>query len=213
MVKQVYLLTVPAVRAFRLCTIAVYSIYSTFAHFVPWGAWTSPPFIEAQFIVPDRVDKVDYGIGLSYLPVRLHKMAGRYDNLIPLSTLSPNKGLCIWLQVFFTFYYLFPPLPFYYFLFASVMLGFLSFFSFFLIQPITACYPSSCTLSPPLLHGNRTLLGLLLYSFSFSLIQPIRPRPHYSSSFSCSLTRPVRYCTANFFSNPSNNTVMFILYS
>jgi hypothetical protein len=27
--------------------------------------------IEAQFIVPDRGNKVDYGIGLSYQPVRL----------------------------------------------------------------------------------------------------------------------------------------------
>jgi hypothetical protein len=37
---------------------------------------------EAQLIVPDWGDKVDYGIGLSYRPVRLHRLAGRYDNPI-----------------------------------------------------------------------------------------------------------------------------------
>jgi hypothetical protein len=35
---------------------------------------------EAQFIVPDWEDKVDYGIGLLCLPARLHRLAGRYDN-------------------------------------------------------------------------------------------------------------------------------------
>jgi hypothetical protein len=39
---------------------------------------------EAQFIVPDWGDKVDYTIGLSYRPVRLHhRLAGRYDNTMP----------------------------------------------------------------------------------------------------------------------------------
>jgi hypothetical protein len=41
---------------------------------------------EAQFIVPDWWDKVDYGmggIGLSYWPVRLHRLAGRYDKSVP----------------------------------------------------------------------------------------------------------------------------------
>ncbi len=32
---------------------------------------------EAQFIVPDRGDKVNYSIGLSHRPVRLHRLAGR----------------------------------------------------------------------------------------------------------------------------------------
>jgi hypothetical protein len=36
-------------------------------------------------------DKVDYR--LSYQPVRLHKLAGRYDNPMPEATLSPSKGL------------------------------------------------------------------------------------------------------------------------
>ncbi len=48
---------------------------------------------EAQFIVPDFENKVDYGIGLSYRSVRLHRLAGRYDNLMPWSTLFPSKGL------------------------------------------------------------------------------------------------------------------------
>ncbi len=30
-----------------------------------------------KFIVPDQGDKVDYGIGLSYLPVRLHTVGWR----------------------------------------------------------------------------------------------------------------------------------------
>jgi hypothetical protein len=48
---------------------------------------------ETQFIVPNWRDKVDYGIGLSYRKVRLHRLAGRYDNPMPLSTLFPIKGL------------------------------------------------------------------------------------------------------------------------
>ncbi len=39
---------------------------------VPEGQRHSP---EAQFIVPDWEDKVDYGIGLSNRPVRLHTLA------------------------------------------------------------------------------------------------------------------------------------------
>jgi hypothetical protein len=41
---------------------------------------------EAQFIVPDWGDKVDFVTGLSYRPVRLDGLAGRYDN--PLCKLS-----------------------------------------------------------------------------------------------------------------------------
>ncbi len=37
-------------------------------------------------------DEVDYDIGLSYRPVRLHNLAGRYDNPMPSSTLSPQIG-------------------------------------------------------------------------------------------------------------------------
>jgi hypothetical protein len=33
-----------------------------------------------QFLVPDWRDKVDYVIGLSYRPIRLHRHAGRYGN-------------------------------------------------------------------------------------------------------------------------------------
>jgi hypothetical protein len=35
----------------------------------------------AKFIVPDWVEKVDFGIGLSYRPARLHRLAGWYHNL------------------------------------------------------------------------------------------------------------------------------------
>jgi hypothetical protein len=44
---------------------------------------------EAQFRVPDWGDKVDYGIGLSYRPVWLHRLAGRYDSHLLQSTLFP----------------------------------------------------------------------------------------------------------------------------
>ncbi len=53
---------------------------------------------EAQFIVHDWGGKVDNGIWLSYRPVRLHRLAGMYDNPMPQSTLSPSKGLWIRLQ-------------------------------------------------------------------------------------------------------------------
>ncbi len=46
----------------------------------------------AKFIVPDWGDKVDYGIGLSYPPTSLVSLTGRYDNPMPLSTLSPQSG-------------------------------------------------------------------------------------------------------------------------
>ncbi len=32
---------------------------------------------------PEWGDKVDYYIGFSYRPVRLHRLAGRYDNPMP----------------------------------------------------------------------------------------------------------------------------------
>ncbi len=59
---------------------------------------TSMDPTEAQFLVPDRRDKVDYGIEMPYGPARLHRLAGRYDNLMPLSTISPRQGLRVWLQ-------------------------------------------------------------------------------------------------------------------
>jgi hypothetical protein len=36
---------------------------------------------EDQFIVPDWGDKVEYGIGLSYRPARLSRLAVSYDTL------------------------------------------------------------------------------------------------------------------------------------
>jgi hypothetical protein len=45
----------------------------------------------AKFIVPDWGDKVDSGIGLSYGAAKLHRLAGRYDNPLPESTIiNPN---------------------------------------------------------------------------------------------------------------------------
>jgi len=40
---------------------------------------------------------VDCGIGLSLRPAKLHWLAGRYDNPMPESTISPSGGLRIWL--------------------------------------------------------------------------------------------------------------------
>ncbi len=42
-------------------------------------------YAEAQFIVPDWGDKVDYG--------RLNMLADQYDNPLPQPTLSPSMGL------------------------------------------------------------------------------------------------------------------------
>jgi hypothetical protein len=47
---------------------------------------------EAQFIVPDWGDKVDYGIGMSYRPVRLNRLAGRYDNPYAIVDYIPQSG-------------------------------------------------------------------------------------------------------------------------
>jgi hypothetical protein len=47
---------------------------------------------EAQFLVPDWGDKIGSGVGLSYRPVRLHRLAWRYDNPMPESTLSPAQS-------------------------------------------------------------------------------------------------------------------------
>jgi hypothetical protein len=45
----------------------------------------------AIFLVPVWGYKVDYDIGLSYLPASLCCLAGRYDNPVPYSTLSPQE--------------------------------------------------------------------------------------------------------------------------
>ncbi len=48
---------------------------------------------EAKFLVPDCGDIVPpTGMGLSYRPARLHRLAGRYDNPMPESTISPQSG-------------------------------------------------------------------------------------------------------------------------
>ncbi len=48
------------------------------------------PKPEAKFVVPDLGDIVGSGIGLSYRPARLHRQAGRYDNPMPESIISPQ---------------------------------------------------------------------------------------------------------------------------
>ncbi len=55
----------------------------------------SPPHSTplAKFIVPDGRDNVNSGIGLSYRHARLHRLAGRYDNLCR-SWLSPPVRHC-----------------------------------------------------------------------------------------------------------------------
>jgi hypothetical protein len=48
----------------------------------------------AKLIVPDLGIKLTPALGLSYRPARLHTvLAGRYDNPMPESTLSPSQGL------------------------------------------------------------------------------------------------------------------------
>ncbi len=49
-----------------------------------------PAIAEAQFIVPDRADKVDYGIGLSYRPVRLHRAGGQVRQPIAIVDFIPH---------------------------------------------------------------------------------------------------------------------------
>jgi hypothetical protein len=44
---------------------------------------------EAELIVPDWGDKVDYGIGLPYRPVRLHRLAVRGTTILCQSRLYP----------------------------------------------------------------------------------------------------------------------------
>ncbi len=49
--------------------------------------------VEAKFRVLDWGDKVNSGIGLSHQSARLHRLAGRYENPMPESTISPSQGL------------------------------------------------------------------------------------------------------------------------
>jgi hypothetical protein len=67
--------------------------------FVPESTVDALPFRrltpEAQFIVPDWGNKVDYGIGLSYRPVRLQTLAGLAvtTTLCHSRLCAPSKGL------------------------------------------------------------------------------------------------------------------------
>jgi hypothetical protein len=47
---------------------------------------------ESKFLGPYWGDIVDSGIGYSYRPARLHRLAGRYDHPKPESTISPQSG-------------------------------------------------------------------------------------------------------------------------
>jgi hypothetical protein len=49
----------------------------------------------AKFLVPDWGDIVGSGIGLSYRPSRLHRLAGQCNNPLAESTKSPSQGLGI----------------------------------------------------------------------------------------------------------------------
>jgi hypothetical protein len=61
-------------------------IYRTTPHIPPIDAYPV-----AKFFVPDREDKVDSGIGLSYRAASLCSMADRYDYPMPESTISPSQ--------------------------------------------------------------------------------------------------------------------------
>ncbi len=52
----------------------------------------SPVMYRVPIHSPEWGDKVDYGIGLSYRPARLHRLAGRYDNPICHSRLYPPQS-------------------------------------------------------------------------------------------------------------------------
>jgi hypothetical protein len=46
----------------------------------------------SKFFIPDWRDIVDPGTGLSCRPAWLHRLAGRYDNSLPESTISHSSG-------------------------------------------------------------------------------------------------------------------------
>ncbi len=76
----------------RHCITWKFFIFYCFCGSIP--CWTGSGS-EAQFIVPDWGDKVDYVTGLLYGPDRLHRLAGRYDILRRSRLYPPNKGLWI----------------------------------------------------------------------------------------------------------------------
>ncbi len=71
------------------CLCCIYFAYQT--NVKPYVNPVCNP--EAKFIFPDWEDIVDSVIGLSYRPVRLYRLSGRYDNPMPESTISPSPGL------------------------------------------------------------------------------------------------------------------------
>ncbi len=52
-----------------------------------------------QILILSHGDIVDSGIGLSYRPARLQRLAGRYINPMPEATIYPSEGIRIWLMI------------------------------------------------------------------------------------------------------------------
>jgi hypothetical protein len=58
------------------------------------GSMNSAIHVVAKFIAPEYTGYiVDSGIGLMYKPASLCSLAGRHDNPMPKSTLSPQSGI------------------------------------------------------------------------------------------------------------------------
>ncbi len=75
---------------FKFFTFTVYALSFDCVLFEPRGTSV------AKFLVPHWEDIVDYDIGLSYRPARLHRLEDRYNNPISESTISHSQGLRIW---------------------------------------------------------------------------------------------------------------------
>ncbi len=75
----------------RWWTLAVRRSHHPWAQAINWDSH------EDKFLVPHWGDKVNSGLGLSYRPARLLRLAVQYSKHMPESTMSPNQGLWIWL--------------------------------------------------------------------------------------------------------------------
>jgi hypothetical protein len=62
-------------------------------------SFVSIMLICCQILSPWLGDIVASGIALLFWPASLCSLAGRYDNPMPESTISPSQGLRIWLQI------------------------------------------------------------------------------------------------------------------
>ncbi len=89
---------VPAISAF-LCLLVIPTFFrwrSAVIYREYWMIFRGP---EAQFLKPDWGDIADSGIVSSYRPARLHRLAGRYENPMSESAISPSQDLRIWQQI------------------------------------------------------------------------------------------------------------------